>query len=251
MTKSVKRLIAKQVEYQARKYNKGDKRGKYSKLKSKLGKGNADRIIAKAKKMIAKKSPSAKPSTQKKKASSSSKTITFTPKIIPFSAENWDLDKANKIKGVKIKTQKESGDEWGFLPEYGKQKCFDSFPVVVNIAGKRWEIAFTPEIILGDHPFIDDDKWNKSKRKITFTPTKKALSKTSTSTKRNPFIAMFGQHNSVQNKGHLFPVDAKGKITPHLMTVESNWGDYGNEVYFLGLDSKNNPSLLFFEASCC
>jgi len=45
------RLTAKQVEYQARKYNKGDKRGKFSKLKSKLGKSNADRIIAKAQKI--------------------------------------------------------------------------------------------------------------------------------------------------------------------------------------------------------
>ena len=240
------RLSATEVEKEAKKYNRlKDRRGVFSKLVGKFGQLNAKRIIAKAEKLRKVKEPKKAPKKQAMKPKAQGqKRIMLKPQDV-FSVHH-----NKKAKGVTWEPWEPDDPTWlkGLLPEYEKQKKFDKFPVVVNIAGKRWEIDLVPRPKLREDPYVQDGEWTTNKRRMSFTPTKKALTKESKAS--HPLIYMFGQHESVQHGGDLFPVDNKGKIIPHLMTVENDWGDAGNEVYFLGLNTRKNPSILLFEASC-
>ena len=58
----------------------------------------------------------------------------------------------------------------------------------------------------------------------------------------------FGQPSFIQNA--VCPA-VDGKAAFHLLTLETGWGDSGNENYMVSLDEDGYPCAVFHEASCC
>lgn len=58
----------------------------------------------------------------------------------------------------------------------------------------------------------------------------------------------FGQPKWIQ--GEWAPLH-EGKPVYHLMTLETGWGDAGNENYMVALDEDGWPVAVYWEASCC
>lgn len=61
-------------------------------------------------------------------------------------------------------------------------------------------------------------------------------------------LSYFGQPAFIQ--GEVFPCH-EGKLAYPLMTLESGWGDCGNENFFVALDGDGYPCAVYYEASCC
>lgn len=58
----------------------------------------------------------------------------------------------------------------------------------------------------------------------------------------------FGQPVFIQNQ---VAPEYNGKCAFHLRTMDTGWGDSGNENYMVALDEEGYPVALFHEASCC
>ena len=58
----------------------------------------------------------------------------------------------------------------------------------------------------------------------------------------------FGQPTFLQ--GSRVPLH-EGRPVYHLLTLETGWGDAGNENYMVALDDDGWPVAVYFEASCC
>lgn len=270
----MKKLSKIALQTQAKKYNRlKDKRGVYGQLVSKLGKTQANKILRASKQLDKKTSSITKSQTIKKKKhvlkicmSDFKKTIKRNPTRIILETPPQSVMAISETKNIKHKDVVEAKvwcpvlKKWRteFLtPEYAPAAYFDKFPVVVEILGKRWEIDVEPPGVPIDEMTVDEiaaAKWSGGKegngspvREVTFTATKKPLSIPTTENK--PYIVkMFGQQESIQRSGEIFPVK-NGKLIPHLMTIESDWGDSGNEVYWLELDKNKNPNILYHEDS--
>ncbi len=57
----------------------------------------------------------------------------------------------------------------------------------------------------------------------------------------------FGQPHFIQNS---VAPEYKGRSASHLLTLDTYWGDCGNENYMVVLDDEGYPIALFHEASC-
>jgi len=248
----MKKLSKTALHTQAKKYNHlKDKRGVYGQLVSKFGKTQANKILRASKQLDKKPSSRTKSKTSKK----TSKTIVLRPEWIMHLVK----EKNKKHKDLK-KTQvwcpiTRSWESRLLAPEYAPAVCFETFPVVVEIAGKRWKVDVDPHVIgpmTSDEEAVygdDVENYGHPLRMVSFTLTNKPLSIPVPEKTGKYVVKMFGQENSIQHSRNLFPVK-NGKIIPHLMTIESDWGDSGNEVYFLELDRNKNPKKLYIESSC-
>jgi hypothetical protein len=65
----------------------------------------------------------------------------------------------------------------------------------------------------------------------------------------NSPIVAFGQPQFIQNPA--YPLGPNGECAMHLMTLNTNWGDCGNEVLLFTVDEDGKPNAVFHEASCC
>lgn len=61
-------------------------------------------------------------------------------------------------------------------------------------------------------------------------------------------LSAFGQPHWIQSS---WIPQYKGKAVHHLLTLNTEWGDMGNENYMVALDDDGYPEAVFFEASCC
>jgi len=59
---------------------------------------------------------------------------------------------------------------------------------------------------------------------------------------------VFGQPTFLQHRWHM---SLNGKACYNLFTLETGWGDCGNENYMVALDDEGYPVAVFHEASCC
>jgi hypothetical protein len=135
-------------------------------------------------------------------------------------------------------------DKWTF-PELGSPRAIkdDKGTVVLEIAGRRWLVCRNFNYEDGGYPvggsitFIETDEpvspWKPMPRREGYRPDSSYY---------------FGQPNFIQSE--TFP-HHNGTVAFPLMTIESGWGDCGNENVFVALDEKGNPCGLYHEASCC
>jgi hypothetical protein len=259
-----KDLTMKQLRVEAKKYsNLKNKSGAYQRLVGTYGKWNARMILEEADRFFRKFPKSSiilKPTILPKDAfynvetlSKQGKWITMDPKDLP--------------KGAKLETTPPDRDGFTYTyivtPTFGKSRLYDHFPIVVKIGKRKYEIDVQPRPISGDideqdvspykqqwdHKNVPYQQWDQgSKRKIIFTPTRKKLTRSEKKTFRYGFIEMFGQAHPIQNAGSIAPV-YKGKIARHLMTVDTRWGDEGNETFWLGLDKDGKPAKIYWYAT--
>jgi hypothetical protein len=135
-------------------------------------------------------------------------------------------------------------DKWTF-PELGCSRTVegDEGTVVLEIAGRRWLVCRSFDYKGQGYPmggsitFIETDEpvppWKPLVVREGYRPDSSYY---------------FGQPNFIQNA--VFP-HHNGKVAFPLMTIESGWGDCGNENVFLALDDSGIPCGLHHEASCC
>lgn len=253
-----KSLTQKQTKLQAQKYSKlKNKSGAYQKLVGLYGKWEAKGILQTVETFF-RKFPKSSIILQPQKLPKSAFYPTQTydkkkKKYVPIS-------KSSLPKGAKLVTEPpdKDGFVWSYIktPQFGKSKGYYQFPIVVDIGKRRYEIDLQPRPIDGDldpdnHPYKGQSWDSGSKRKIIFTPTRKKVTKSLSASKRSlgwTFISLFGQADPIQMSGEIVPV-YKGEIARPLMTVYTQWGDDGNEVFWLALDKDGKPAKVFWYAS--
>lgn len=64
----------------------------------------------------------------------------------------------------------------------------------------------------------------------------------------NAPVVAFGQPQFIQSP--VYPVK-DGRCAMHLMTLNTGWGDCGNEVILFTVDENGEPDAVWHEASCC
>jgi len=284
-----KDLTMKQLRVEAKKYSKlKNKSGAYQRLVGTYGKWNARMILEEADRFFRKFPKSSiilKPTELPKSAFYTVEKLSKQGKgahlqLLPPMNSKWiTMDPKDLPKGAKLKTTPPDGDGFTYTyivtPTFGKSRLYDHFPIVVKIGKRKYEVDVQPRPISGDideqdvspykqqwdHKNVPYQQWDQgSKRKIIFTPTRKKLTRATKKTvKTSPFIPafvgntygfieMFGQAHPVQNAGSIAPV-YKGKIARHLMTVDTRWGDDGNETFWLGLDKDGKPAKIYWYAT--
>lgn len=112
---------------------------------------------------------------------------------------------------------------------------------VVEIFGRRWKIQF-----LFDYNY---EPYEAKGKKVVFSETTEPLT-VSDKYKNNRHshdMQIFGQPVWVQ---HEYYPAYKGEPCYHLATLETGWGDCGNNNILIACEN-NEPVKAFFEASCC
>ena len=171
------------------------------------------------------------------------------------------------------------------LPELGPRRTFRNlkFPVVLPIGNRRFKVSI-------DRAYSDEWEWDSgvpAAGKVTFEETDEPetehtvwdakaeaeaelnyLATRPVNDERDRSIYEIGQQIAIGSLNHFSPnrdhalgqpvfVQSKsfpclnGKAAYHLFTIDSNWGDCGNENYMVALDDDGYPVAVFYEASCC
>lgn len=114
---------------------------------------------------------------------------------------------------------------------------------VIEINGKRWKMSF-------DFDYNYGEAYEAKGKRVVFKETKEPLTKSECNggNRHGWFMKVFGQPVWVQNEH--FP-GYKGKPCYHLATLEVGWGDCGNYNILIACDEQGDPTVAFFEASCC
>ena len=118
--------------------------------------------------------------------------------------------------------------------------------IVVEIRGRRYQF------FLHDH--YRNERSRPDGKSIELTPTELPLTVPDASSRPGEwrgwyYLKFFGQPTWVQ--GAKYGCDSLGNPLHQLLTIESGWGDCGNENILVGFDQDGNVSEAFFEASCC
>lgn len=172
------------------------------------------------------------------------------------------------------------------LPELGPPRIYDRLisclvcdGLVLAIAGRRFKVELE-----ATHIVEDDDRFGFRPGKVTFTETDEPETpytefdwRHAVEQKMKMYEGRLDQHAldahataaaklaegdcyGVCSGGHVFgqptfiqnPVlpSFNGKAAYNLFTLDTGWGDSGNENYMVALDDDGYPAAVFYEASC-
>jgi len=155
----------------------------------------------------------------------------FQVMVIRNGNSQCDIPEPGKIAFVETTQDLSATQEWN--PCEGFQEKIDQYEDLLKLSDERLEERWTDrETIQG---IIDTKKADMADPDfaINMIPSGDCL---------------FGRPKFLQNESH--PTH-NGKSAFHLMTLDTQWGDCGNENYMVALDDEGYPCALFFEASCC
>lgn len=156
---------------------------------------------------------------------------------------------AAELQGLKISAREVLlGSQTIEIPEYtypelGPGRCLTQgslYNFVATIARRRWRIKTETKYTRENIP---------KEATVTFEETEE------------PDSPWQPYQPEIRNGSHVFgqPLFIQGPAFPHrnkvvasmLVSIDSRWGDAGNENIFVSLDENGLPDRLFYEASCC
>jgi hypothetical protein len=170
-----------------------------------------------------------------------------------YHAEPFDKERLEKIEHELTQEDHDWYDQngWKFyspenhveyrLPSLGEPvSLHHAKNPVVEIHGRKYKVLL-------DLGHYDDPPYEAKGKSVTLIPTEEAATKSDTKSDR-AYLRFFGQPRWVQNERY---PGYKGKPCYHFCTIESGWGDSGNQNILIGCNEEGIPEVAYFEASCC
>jgi hypothetical protein len=149
---------------------------------------------------------------------------------------------ARTLKGLTCTEQKHKSYKWDeyHFPEFGPARYYygGARDIVLPLGGRRYKIVIDTDYSSG----IPKGK------SITFIPTEEPETPYSAEKLRAARVIAFGQPRFIQSA---VKPSLNGRCACHLVTLETGWGDAGNENYLCALDENGVPAKVWMEASCC